>query len=311
MTVGKRDREENHNRAFRLMLEQLGDQAIDSTFFDPEKIPFNGQILRTTWEELVRQQRVALVGSSTYRLTPAGWVTAMEISGEAQAKAYQERVGKLLAAMKAHVKPRTDSAIVPLHQLSNESGEPEGWIFNIVESRPGSAGDQRIGAHWYAGEKGRLIEIPVDFNLEPVDVTNALTQQHLERIKELEVRIVELEEERKEFHCPYCDAPFSGIHFQDFVEYHCIVTYETFACGYSTADGEEDYPCPYGANWPQPEEFEFGAKEEGDAWVCRPVGKTKRAKRVDKKNGIGRTKEEAEEAAKKAMAKKERQKDSY
>jgi hypothetical protein len=309
MTVGKEHREENHKTAFRLMLGELGDQAIDTAFFDPEKAPFNRQVLRTTWEELVRQERVAVIGS-LYRLTPRGWLVGLEISGDAQSKSYQERVGRLLAVMKRHVKPRKESAILPLQQLANESGEAGGWIFNIIESRAGSTEDQRTGARWYQGEKGRLVEIPVDFNLEPIDVTAALTEQHLERIRELETRVAVLEEERKEFHCPYCDAPFSGIHMQDFPDYHCIVTYESFACGYSTEDGTEDHPCPYGPHWPAIDEFEFIAKQDGAMWVCWPVGKTQIARRVHKPQVMGRTKEEAEEAAKKAVARKEKDKES-
>jgi hypothetical protein len=280
----------------------------------------------------MRQERVTTVGSSLYRLTPSGWLVAIELSGEAQSKTYQERVGRLLAAMKLRVKPRTDSAIVPLRQLADESGEPEGWIFNIIESKAGSTGDQRTGARWYAGEKGRLVEIPVDFNLEPIDVAAALTERHLERIRELETRLAELEEERQEFHCPYCDSPLSGIHYQDYIEEHCIVTYEEFACGYTTADGSEERPCPYGPNWPAVDEFEFVAqqekstlledfgviaktrrrgreKQDNSRWVCWPVAKTPRAKRIDIRPGIGRTKEEAEAAAKKAVARKQKVKE--
>jgi hypothetical protein len=323
MTVGKQHREENHRTAFHLMLGELGDRAIDSAFFDPEKPPFHGQILRTTWEELVRQERIAAIGG-LYRLTPSGWLVGLEISGDTQSKAYQARVGRLLAAMKRHVKPRKESAILTLKQLADESGEPEGWIFNIIESRVGSTEDRRTGACWYAGEKGRLVEIPVDFNLEPIDVTVALTERHLQQISKLEDRLAELEEERQEFHCPSCDAPLSGVHQQDYIEEHCIVTYEVFACGYTTADGFEEQPCPYGPNWPTLDEFTFVAEREKSTlnalgivirnedlrWVCWPTAKTPRARRVHAQPGFGRTKEEAEEAAKKTVTRKEKKEES-
>jgi len=323
MTVGKEHRTENHKTAFRLMLGELGDRAMDTAFFDSEKPPFNGQVLRMTWEELVRQGRVAVVGS-LYRLTPDGWLVALEISGDAQSKNYQERVGHMLAAMKHHVKPRKESAILPLRQLADESGEPEGWIFNIIESRAGTSEDQRTGARWYAGEKGRLVEIPVDFNLEPIDLTVALTERHLQRIRKLEGRLAELEEERQEFHCPYCDAQLSEVHQQDYIEEHCIVTYEIFTCGYTTADGFEEQPCPYGPNWPTLDEFAFVAerekstlngfgiaiKEEDSRWVCWPTAKTPRARRIHAQPGFGRTKGEAEEAAQKTVARKEKKRES-
>src|ERR1022692_725014 len=53
----------------------------------------------------------------------------------------------------------------------------------------------RTGATWYRNEKGRLVEIPVDFDLEPVDIVTALTVGHLKRIEELEARLEEVEED--------------------------------------------------------------------------------------------------------------------
>jgi hypothetical protein len=72
-----------------------------------------------------------------------------------------------------------------------------------------------------------------------------------------------------------------------------------------TADGWEEEPCPYGPNWPALDEFEFSAKENGKVWVCYPMPKTDRARRVHATTGrIGRTKEEAEENARVAVAPK-------
>jgi len=297
MTIGKHDREENHRAAFSLMLRELGDKAIDTSFFNHGQPPFKDQILRTTWEELERQGYVESI-SIQYRLTAKGWLVGLTITGTAQSARYQERLGLLLAAMKRHVKPRADSAIVSLRQLADESGEPEGWIFNVIDSKAGDTENKRTGARWFGGERGRLIEIPVDFNLEPIDIISALTLQHLERIQELEERLEAVEEDRAQFHCPYCDAPFSGVAHQDYPDYHCIITYESFACGYVTADGSEHSPCSYGPNWPTLDEFDFIAKQNGNQWICHPLAKTARARRVHIYPRVGQTKEEAEERAK-------------
>jgi hypothetical protein len=40
MTIARQIREQNHEVAFRLMLEELGDRAIDTAFFNPEEVPF-------------------------------------------------------------------------------------------------------------------------------------------------------------------------------------------------------------------------------------------------------------------------------
>ena len=302
MTVSKNEREENHRVAFRLMLQELGDRAIDTTFFDSSRPPFEGRVLRTTWEELDRQGNVQRMGSSLYRLTPKGWLIGLEILGTSKSSEFMERLGRLLAAVKAHVKGRRESATVSLQQLAEESKEAEGWIFNVIDSRASSTGSDRKGADWM--ERGRLVSIPVDFNLKPVDIASALTAQHLQRMRELEERLEAAEEDRAQFHCPYCDAPFVGAHDEDYPEHHCIVTYEGFACGYVTADGQEHVPCPYGPNWPTLDEFDFVTKQDGHSWVCYPTGKTDRARRVHVFREMGRTREEAEELAKKAASRK-------
>lgn len=305
MTIAKGDREENHRDAFGLMMRELGDRAIDTTLFDSYQPPFSGTILRTTWEELVRAECVGRIGVSQYRLTAKGWLVGLELSGISQSQGYMERVGGLLATMKRHVKGRKDSAIIELHQLALECGEPEGWLFNVIDSRASSSmGSGRTGARWFRAESGRLVEIPVDFNMEPIDIAAALTVGHLEKIQALEERIDDIETDRAQFHCPYCDAPTSGMGGEDFPNHYCYVTYQHFACGYVTADGFEEVPCPYGPHWPELEEFDFMTKQDGDMWVCYSLAKTDRARRVHIFRQVGRTKEEAEERARRAAAPK-------
>ncbi len=308
MTIGRREREENQQLAFSLMLTALGDQAIDTSLFDAETPPFAKSVLRTTWEDLVHREYVNNVRGTEYRLTPKGWLAALELSGTAKSDAFRERLGRVLAAMKSHVKGRQESKVVDLRTLAAESNEPEGFIFNIIESRassPVSAG--RRGATWFAGERGRLVEIPVDFNMEPVDIVAALTVPHLEKIQALEEQLERVEEDRAQYHCSDCDAEISAITGRDFPEHHAYVTYESFACGRLTADGWDEVPCPYGPNWPQLDEFEFNARKEGDLFVCSPTPKTNRARSVWYRRTareVGRTKEEAEENARIAVAPK-------
>jgi hypothetical protein len=302
MSISKQQREDNHKVALSLALQELADRPTDTTFFDPSQPPFEGQVLRTTWEELDRQGCVQSLDRSSYRLTAKGWLAALESTGLSKSNDFLERLGRLLAVMKEHVKGRRASAIVPLRQLADESRESEGWIFNVIDSRASSTGSQRTGADWM--ERGRLVLIPVDFNLEPVDIASALTAEHLKRIQELEERLEAAEEDRAQFHCPFCDAPFVGAHDEDYPEYHCIVTYESFACGYVTEDGQEHVPCPYGPNWPEPQDFEFITKQDGDKWICHVTGKTNRASRVHVLRQVGNSKEEAEELARKAAARK-------
>jgi hypothetical protein len=294
------------------MIEQLGDRAIDTSLFDPTEAQFEDAVLPTTWEELERLDYVDEVAGS-YRLTAKGWLIGVEASRLAQSESYVGRLGHLFATMKSHVKGRKASAVVDLPTLARESGEPEGWIFNVIDSRATTSEEsQRTGATWFDNERGRLVEIPVDFNLEPLDVVSALTIRHLERIEELEARLEEFKEDRAQFHCPYCDAPVASIGHQDYPEHHCIVTYQSYECGYSTGDGYEESPCPYGPKWPRVDEFDFVTEQQGTMWLCTPRPKTDRARRANVYvREIGCTKEEAEERARKKVAPKKSTKNRF
>jgi hypothetical protein len=172
MTIGRQEREENQRRAFAAMLDAMGDNAFDTTLFDATSGPF-GEILRTTWEDLIHAGSIESISANVYRLTPKGWLAAVELSGAAKSALFVERLGRVLAAMKANVKGRRDSKTVDLQTLAAESGEPEGFIFNIIESRASSSEGKRRGARWLERAHARLVTIPGDFNMEPVDVAAA------------------------------------------------------------------------------------------------------------------------------------------
>ena len=101
---------------------------------------------------------------------------------------------------------------------------------------------------------------------------------------------------------PILRRAIGGIGHQDYPEHHCIVTYESFECGYITGDGHEEHPCPYGPNWPTPDEFTFEAVPQDKLWTCYPMPKTDRARRVNAQRSVGRTKEAAEEYARNTVA---------
>lgn len=304
MSLAKTVRAENHKIALKLMLEQLGEQPIDTAFFESSSKAFEN-VLRTTWEELRDQGYLEKMGERC-RLTPKGWLVALEISGLRQSETFHKHIGRVFAVMKGHVEGQKDSVVVPFRQLVDESQESEGLVFNIVECKPSSSEDERARARWYNGEKGRLVEIPVNFNLDPPDIASALTVHHLQKIEELEQRLHEAEEDRAQFHCPHCDAPLVGIGDQDYPEHHCVVTYESYACGYVAADGYEDVPCPYGPNYPGLEEFDFKTEQQGNLWVCYAIPKTARARRVHFFRATAFSKEEAERQAQESVAPKKK-----
>jgi hypothetical protein len=306
VSISKENREKNLRLALELMLHRLRDRAIDTAFLNPAEAPFADQVLRTTWEELIRNGCTESIHDGQYRLTAKGWLTALQSSDAASSSDFQKRLGRVLAAMKAYVKGRQESAVISLQDLSTQSGEAEGFIFNIVESKASSTGNERTGAKWFQDAKGRLVEIPVDFNLEPVDIASALTVDHLKRIEELEERLHIAEEDRSQYHCEHCDAPLVGVIQRDYEEHHCVVSYESFACGLVTADGFEERPCPYGPNYPSLDEFNIYSKQEGRIWFCYAEPKTKRARRVGFQREGGVTQADAEERLRSMLAPKKK-----
>ncbi len=285
MTLSKRERLENSEAALKLMFENLGDDPINQRAFVSSDPSFEQAILRTTWEDLMRNgfvfKMAETIGSRIYQLTSKGWLACLEATGASNSEEFMRRIGRLLAAMKGYVKGRADHKLITPWELAAQCKEPFGWVFNVIDSGASqSLNSGRIGATWYKGERGRLIQIPVDFNMEPIDVAAAFSVQHLETLEKLQEQVREAQAERAQYHCPDCDAPIVQRGDVDYPEHHCIVTYEHFGCGLVLADGFEESPCPYGPRWPKIEEFEFVTQESPGLWTCYTVPKTARARTV-------------------------------
>jgi hypothetical protein len=293
MTIGRTKRESNQLDALRLMLRELGFGSIQVTFFDATATPFSDAIFRTTWAELESQGYVLRTGESRYRLSARGWLVALEADGIGQE--FRDQYGRIVGALKRHVKGRTADAVATLSDIANASGEPKGLIFNIIDSRATtSLNSGRVGAIWVENERGVLIDIPVNFGSEPLDITAALSAVHLAKIEELEEALRVANKDWARRHCPDCDSEIVQMGDVDHAEDHCIVSYETYACGLVLADGFEESPCHYGPRWPKIEEFDFVTTPSGRGFRCTVVGKTERAKRIHLPVAYGKTKEEAE-----------------
>lgn len=311
MTLSKCERETNNELALKLMLEDLGDDPIYLRLFLSNDPRYEKTVGRTTWEDLTRNEYLSLVVATevarTYRLTPKGWLLCLELTGASKSNEFKKRLGRIIAAMKRHVKGRTSPAIVSPWELANESHEPFGLVFNVIDSRASSSlNSGRIGATWYKNQRGQLVEIPVDFNMEPIDIAAGLNVKHLQMIEDLEERLQKAEEDRAQFHCPDCDSTIVSSGTEDIPEAHCIVMHEHYACGRHTVDGFEEAPCPYGSRWPKLDEFEFRTEDHGTFWTCYALPRTERARRVSFLSVQEKTKEEAEAKARKAAAPKKR-----
>lgn len=309
--MSKGHREKNNELAMRLVFEDLGDDPISLRIFLSSDPRYQTTVDRTTWEDLTRNGYLSLIvtteGAHGYRLKARGWLLCLELTGASKSDEFKRRLGRIIAAMKRRVKGRAAPSLLSPWELAIESGEPFGLVFNVIDSRASSSlNSGRIGATWVEGQEGQLINVPVDFNMEPIDIAAGLNVQHLQLIEDLELRLREAEQDRAQFHCPDCDSTIVSSGMEDIPEAHSIVMHEHYGCGRHTVDGFEEIPCPFGPRWPQLDEFEFKTEDHGTFWSCYALPRTERARRVPILSAHGETEEEALENVRKATAPKKR-----
>jgi hypothetical protein len=125
--------------------------------------------LRTTMQELQDagsvELRTFLSDPYPYALTIEGWFKAQHVSGRFDSPEFDDRRGRLCAAMKRAVPDRTEMALLTPDELAQAAGLPEGWVWNIFEAnvlyRLDSHGRYRVRF-----ENG-LIYIPTTFGHTP------------------------------------------------------------------------------------------------------------------------------------------------
>lgn len=168
MTLSKEARLKDLRRVLELMLSQLGEKSIEEALFCVDDPTFAG-IQPTTWKELAARywvERFDVIGAVEYRLTGPGWYGALEASGQLSTPDSVQRMSKLAAALKDSVKGRKDDAFVFPDSLSSESGLPETWIFNAIESDLLGRRFDMKSADWQPQSRKTLIRVPIDFGME-------------------------------------------------------------------------------------------------------------------------------------------------
>jgi hypothetical protein len=202
MTLSKKDRSENCLRAVRLMLQRLSDSAIDETLFDPADATFR-DIIPTTWAELVRDGWIIEIPQTQqYSFTGLGWLQAIKLAGQLDDDSLSMKAGRLFATMKDCVKGRNKPVVVKLSELYQDAKVPQGVAFNIIESNIPEEHFGRRGAVWQ--QRGRLVLIPVDFNVEPADFRALFREEKLKRIEQLEEELAGTKVELGAYKCPFC-----------------------------------------------------------------------------------------------------------
>ena len=170
MTLSRQDRVENLQAAVARLLDELGERAIDTVYFDPRN-PSLANVIATTWKELVRQNVLREEGTLAgvdYRFTGDGWYVAMQTTGRAANQSFVGSLSKISAALKDSVKGRQEDGFVYADSLATECNLSIDLVYNIIESGAIEKEFGGVGATWADRQRGRLIRVPLDFGMKPL-----------------------------------------------------------------------------------------------------------------------------------------------
>lgn len=169
------ERSANKKMALTTLVELLGDRRLSSVAFPPEH-PRLKDVVPTTWRELLDDGLIddswRTHDGTAYRLTPAGWLRGLAVSGAVQSASTRSRCQKLATALKRVVKGRSSpyDKRTSLDGTAAEIGEPEGWIYNAVKSRLLGAvfPNDRWDAH-LDHKVSNLVHVAPTFGLDHLD----------------------------------------------------------------------------------------------------------------------------------------------
>lgn len=151
------------------MLDRVGDGWLATTVF-PVKDPDFAGTYETTWALLVERGWIETrhaIGTQQYVLTPTGWLTALERTGQIDAPEVLDRCQRLTQAFKRAVDGRRTSqgALVNPHTLASETALPLAWICTAVEAGllQRKFPTHRMNAYWDV--RANCFRVPVTFGI--------------------------------------------------------------------------------------------------------------------------------------------------
>jgi len=166
MSLAREGRPTDEAAALQLMLQNLGDRRISDCLFDVAQAPLN-VVPQAIWLDLQENSYVEHSRDSRhYILTGRGWLRALQESRATQDKTFRRTVSNLIEAIKKHFKGGHVGRMVSPQTLAQESGIPENWIYNAVESNLIEGEFQKRGIVWANGFEGKLIHVPAAFGSE-------------------------------------------------------------------------------------------------------------------------------------------------
>ena len=135
MTIDIGDRKAAVRRALVRLADLCGD-ARGIAFGEADLVPASP--LPNTVAELEAAGYVKVIAFLSdphpYALTLAGWLAAQRASGRLESEQFNDRRGRLCAALKATVKGRDHEVILEWRELAELAGLSEGWVWNILKA---------------------------------------------------------------------------------------------------------------------------------------------------------------------------------
>jgi hypothetical protein len=169
MSLSKEARLQNLEEAILLLMNKLHGRCFMGVFID-ERYDVDERILPTTWEELKDQCFVRQTNTRwLYTLSGRGWITGLKLLSQFDTDELKAKVGTLCAVLKAKVKGRAHDNFATVDEVARESGLPDDFVRDAIESDLIRELFGTKGAEWGGYEdRGRFIRIPSDFGLAPL-----------------------------------------------------------------------------------------------------------------------------------------------
>ena len=165
MTHSVARRRRDVESVLRLMVTDVGDEAIRTAHFSPHDQHRFSNILLTTFDELLDQGDLETTGEKPgpiYRLTPEGWLHGLELLGQLDGQHVRERIIVIIAALKARAKGRQGAVSIDVRDLAVELGIPVGWLSNAMAAELPTRLFPNAGFSATSTD-GLLIQVPATF----------------------------------------------------------------------------------------------------------------------------------------------------
>jgi hypothetical protein len=135
MPIDPKRRTSDRAQALMSMLQQQGDEQLNGVSFSPSDFD---ALIPTTWRELADEGLIEDRGEKpgpTYRLTPFGWLTALQLTDGLNRPDVRERAITIRRALKAMVNRRdSHDALIDVREFAGKVGLPVGWVWNAMRA---------------------------------------------------------------------------------------------------------------------------------------------------------------------------------